>query len=52
MGGSKHCNPELHFQKETKAFYGKMKGQNVKRKGTMFALFYLYTLMTDSLCLK
>jgi hypothetical protein len=32
-------SPEFHFHKETKACYGKMKGQNVKTKGTTFALF-------------
>jgi hypothetical protein len=31
--------PEFCFDKEMKAFYGKMKGQNLKTKGTMFELF-------------
>jgi hypothetical protein len=33
--------PGLCFHKEIKAFYGKMKGQNVKMKGTMFKLLLL-----------
>jgi hypothetical protein len=31
--------PEFRFHKETKACYGKMKGQNTKTKGTAFNLF-------------
>jgi hypothetical protein len=35
--------PEFRFHKETKACYGKMKGQNTKTKGTRFNLFlFLY----------
>jgi hypothetical protein len=30
------ATPEFRFHKETKAFFGKMKGQNYKTKGTMF----------------
>jgi exonuclease III len=33
------ATPQFRFHKETKAFYGKMKGQNYKTKGTMFELF-------------
>jgi hypothetical protein len=33
------ATPQFRFHKETKSFYGKMKGQNYKTKGTMFELF-------------
>jgi hypothetical protein len=36
---AKIATPEFRFHKETRAFYRKMKGQNVKTKGTMFELF-------------
>jgi hypothetical protein len=33
---AKIATPEFRFHKERRAFCGKMKGQNVKTKGTMF----------------
>jgi exonuclease III len=36
---AKIATPEFRFHKETRAFYGKMKGQNVKTKGSIFELF-------------
>jgi hypothetical protein len=42
------ATPEFRFHiKETKKFYGKMKGQNFKTKGTMFELFLLLYYVDD-----